>query len=224
MDGTESHAPGALDELASDPSSRKRFLRMAGSGAVAAGLAALIAACGEEERTTGNQVGGAGVDTAQYGTGDAGIVAYALFLERLEIAFYTEAIESGHLSRPARELANRFLADEQAHMDSLSDTLSQLGGKEPPEPKFAFALENEPGILIQAAQLETVGAGAYLGQVRRIREKKVLAAALSIHSVEARHAAALAQLLGRPIAPDGPFANPSPSSDVIRQTTPFLTQ
>lgn len=223
MDGTESHAPSALDELAADPSSRKRFLRMAGAGA-AAGLAALLAACGEEERTTGNQVGGAGVGTAQYGQGDAGIVAYALFLERLEAAFYTEAIASGHLRGRNRELANRFLADEQAHVESLSDTLSQLGGEEPPEPKYAFTFENEPGIMTQAAQLETVGAGAYLGQVRRIRDKKVLAAALSIHSVEARHAAALALVVDNPITPDGPFANPSSSSDVIRQTDPFLTR
>ncbi|MDQ3935435.1 MAG: ferritin-like domain-containing protein [Actinomycetota bacterium] len=223
MDGTESHLGGALDELAADPSSRKRFLRMAGGGAVAAGLAAVLAACGEEERTTGNQVGGAGVGTAQFGQGDAGIVAYALFLERLEVAFYEEALASGRLKGRGLELAKRFHADEQSHAKSLEGALQQLGGKEPAEPTFAFALENEQGILVQAQQLETVGAGAYLGQVARIRDKKILAVALSIHSVEARHAAALAQLLGRPIAPDGPFANPSPSSDVIRQTTPFLT-
>jgi hypothetical protein len=83
-------------------------------------------------------------------------------------------------------------------------------------------LENQAGIVTTAAQLETVGAGAYLGQVRRIQSKQVLSAALSIHTVEARHAAALALLRGQSITPDGAFASPSSSADVLRQTTPFL--
>jgi hypothetical protein len=188
-----------------------------------AGLAAFVAACGEEDRTTGNQFGGAGVGTEQFGQGDAGIVAYALFLERLETAFYEGAIASGKLSGRALELFERFGAEEAAHAKSLEGALMQAGGKEAPVPEWKFTFENEPGILQTAAQLETVGAGAYLGQVRRIQSKQILSAALSIHTVEARHAAALAQFLGRPIAPDGPFASPSPSSDVARQVQPFIT-
>jgi rubrerythrin len=214
---------GALDELISDPSSRKRFLRMAGGGAAAAALSAVIAACGEEERTTGNQFGGAGVGTEQYGQGDAGIVSYALFLERLETAFYEGAVASGKLSGRPLELFQRLGREEAEHIKSLEGALQQLGGKEPKLPKFQFVFENQDDILTTAAQLETVGAGAYLGQVRRIEDKKILSAALSIHSVEARHAAAIAQLRGGSITPDGAFASPSASSDVIRQVTPFLT-
>jgi rubrerythrin len=212
----------ALEELASDPGSRKRFLRMMGGGAAAATLAAVIAACGDE-RTTGNQFGGAGVGTAQYGQGDAGIVAYALFLERIETAFYEGAVASGRLSGRALELFQRFGRDEAAHAKTLEGALQQLGGKEARVPEFQFVFENQAGIVQTAAQLETVGAGAYLGQVRRIQSKQVLSAALSIHSVEGRHAAALAQLRGELIAPDGAFANPSTSSDVLRQVTPFLS-
>lgn len=222
MDGPSTTPEGALDELISDAGSRKRFLRMCGGGAAAAALSAVIAACGGEERTTGNQFGGAGVGTQQYGQGDAGIVAYALFLERLESAFYAEAIKSGQLTGRALELFKRFGAEEAAHLKSLSDTLKQLGGREPEVPKFTFTMENQPGIVTTAAQLETVGAGAYLGQVRRIKSKQVLAAALSIHTVEARHAAALALLRGQAITPDGAFASPSSSADVLRQATPFL--
>jgi Ferritin-like domain len=214
---------GALDELISDPSSRRRFLHMAGGGTAAAVLATALAACGQEERTTGNQFGGAGVGTAQFGKGDAGIVAYALFLERLETAFYEGAVASGKLSGRALELFRGFAREEAAHIKSLEGALQQLGGKEPPLPKFQFVFENQAGIVTTAAQLETVGAGAYLGQVRRIASKQVLSAALSIHSVEARHAAALAQLRGESITPDGGFANPSSSADVQRQTDLFLS-
>jgi hypothetical protein len=215
--------PSALDELIGDPSSRKRFLRMAGGGAVAATLSAVIAACGEDKET-GNQFGGAGVGTEQYGQGDAGIVGYALFLERLEAAFYEGAVSSGRLTGRALELARRFGEEEAAHASSLEGALSQLGGKEAPLPKFSFVFENQEDIVTTAAQLETVGAAAYLGQARRIQDKRILAVALSIHSVEGRHAAALAQLRGQPIAPDGAFANPSPSSDALRQVQPFLTR
>jgi rubrerythrin len=215
-------APSALDELTADASSRKRFLRMAGGGAVAAGLSAFIAACGDQKKT-GNQFGGAGVGTEQFGQGDAGIVGYALYLEHLEVAFYERAVQSGKLSGRALELAKRFAADERAHVDTLAGTLKSLGGKEVPVPDFQFVVENQQDILVTAAQVEAVGAGAYLGQVRRIKSKQILAAALSIHTVEARHAASLAQLLGRPITPDGAFANPSPSSDVQRQIQPFLS-
>lgn len=211
----------ALDELANDPSSRKRFLRMAGGGAAAAMLSATIAACGDDKKI--DAYGGAGVGTKQFGQGDAGIVGYALFLERLETAFYDGAVKSGKLTGRALELAKRFGEEERAHVKSLEGILQRLGGKEPSAPKFNFVFENQPGIVQTAAQLETVGAGAYLGQVRRIQSKQVLAAALSIHSVEARHAAALALLRGEAITPDGPFANPSPSADVDRQVQPFLS-
>jgi hypothetical protein len=212
----------ALDELRNDPASRKRFLREAGGGAVAAALSAAMAACGANERSTGDVYGGAGVGTRQYGQGDAGIVAYALFLERLETAFYDGAIKSGKLSGRALELARRFGEEERRHIQTLEGALQRLGGKEPRTPDFNFVFENQAGIVQTAAQLETVGAGAFLGQVRRIQSKQILAAALSIHTVEARHAAALALLRGQSITPDGPFANPAPSADVDRQVQPFL--
>ena len=211
----------ALDELANDASSRKRFLRMAGGGAVAATLAATIAACGGDKET-GDVYGGAGVGTKQFGQGDAGIVGYALFLERLEVAFYEGALASGKLTGRAAELAKRFGEEERTHIRSLEGALRQLGGKEPKMPELNFVFENQPAIVNTAAQLESTGAGAYLGQVRRIKSKQVLSVALSIHSVEARHAASLAVLRGQEIAPDGAFASPVTSADVQSQVQPFL--
>jgi len=42
-------APNAVRELAEDATSRKRFLRQAGGGGVAASLAVFIAACGGDD-------------------------------------------------------------------------------------------------------------------------------------------------------------------------------
>ena len=59
-----------------------------------------------------------------------------------------------------------------------------------------------------ALDFENTGAGAYLGQANKVRSNAMLADALSIHTVEARHAAALADVIGATYLPDGAFATP----------------
>jgi len=212
----------ALAELRDDPSSRKRFLRTLGGGAAAATLTMALAACGKE-KTAGNEFGGAGVGTRQYGQGDAGIVNFALSLEYLEADFYRLAVASGNLKGRALELAKRFGSEEQDHVTTLEGTVKNLGGTPAPKPKFSFTLDTPRTILATMYQLEQTGAAAYLGQADRIKSKQILAAALSIHSVEARHAAVIATMLGRPISPDGAFARPATSVDVAAAIRPFIT-
>jgi rubrerythrin len=219
----EEQNPPALEKLRDDPASRKAFLRTLGGGAAAASLTFALAACGKKKAGGGNQIGGAGVGTAAYGQGDAGIVNFALSLEYLESDFYRLAVESGNLGGRALELAKQFGGQEEKHVRTLESTLSKLGAKPVPRPKVSFTLDNRDTILATMSQLESIGAAAYLGQADRIESKELLAAALSIHSVEARHAAVISVMLGRPISPDGPFARPLSSVDVISQIRPFVT-
>jgi hypothetical protein len=219
---SETTSTSALAELRDDPSSRKRFLRTLGGGAAAATLGVALSACGKK-KAAGNQVGGAGVGTAQYGQGDAGIVNYALSLEYLEADFYRLAVASGNLKGRALELAKRFGAEERDHVTTLTGTVRNLGGTPTPRPKVAFTLDNPKTILATMYQLEQLGAAAYLGQVDRIQSKQVLAAALAIHTVEARHAAVISTMLGRPISPDGAFARSATSVDVTSTTRSFIT-
>jgi rubrerythrin len=214
--------PSALEKLRDDPSERRTFLRQLGGGAAAATFALTLAACGKK-KAGGNQIGGAGVGTAQYGDGDAGIVNFALSLEYLEAAFYSLAIASGNVKGRALEHFRRFAQNENDHVQTLEGTVRSLGGKPAPKPKPSFTLDNPDTILATANQLESIGVAAYLGQADRIQSKQVLAAALAIHSVEARHAAVISTMLGQPISPDGPFAHPATSVDVTSQIRPFLT-
>jgi Ferritin-like domain len=214
--------PPALEKLRDAPSSRKAFLRSLGGGAAAASLTVALAACGKK-KVGGNQIGGAGVGTAGYGQGDAGIVNFALSLEYLEADFYRLAVQSGNLDGRALELAKRFGDEETSHVTTLEGTVRNLGGKPAPRPKPSFTLDTRQTILATMSQLEAIGAGAYLGQADRIQSEDILAAALSIHSVEARHAAVISMMLGRPISPDGAFARPLTSVDVISQIRPFVT-
>jgi rubrerythrin len=222
-----------MRELADDPSSRKRFFKMMGSAGAVSAFGVLLAACGDDDKkkaSTGASTGGSG-DAG----GDLAIVNYALTLEYLEAEFYKQAAESGQIKDKATlELAKHFGDSEQQHVDALIATAKKLGGTPAAKPKTAFEAviaKGQKSILETAATVENLGAAAYLGQAGNISNKDVLAAALSIHSVEARHAAALNQLIGRGFGgkgglsgslPDGAFAKPMDEAAVLKAVQPYL--
>ncbi len=235
----EQHPPAtrepAMRELARDASSRKRFLRNVGGGAAASAFAVFLAACGDDESTSGASGGGmTSSTTAKKSGGDLEIVNYALTLEYLEADFYRQVLDSGIVKDPAiGALATKFGEQEQEHVDALLATAKKLGTPaEKPKTDFQAVLDGgAKKILETAATVENLGAAAYLGQAGRIQDKEILAAALSIHSVEARHAAALNQAAGRAFMggsglegsiPDGAFAKPMDMAAVLEQVKPFL--
>ena len=220
-------APNAVRELAEDATSRKRFLRQAGGGGVAASLAVFIAACGGDSKSsskaaaTATPTMSAKSGTEQFGQGDLGIANYALTLEYLETDFYATVNNSGMLKGKVADLAKRFGNEEQAHVDALIALIKKAGGKPAVAPKTNFPLDDEKSILKLAATVENIGARAYLGQAGHIQDKEILAAALSIHSVEARHAAVLNLATGAKPAPDA-FATPVTADEVLKTVKPFL--
>ena len=210
-------------DFADNTTSRKAFLGTAGALAVGLG------ACGggddggqdSPSRATAQQPAGES-GRFRFPAGDVGIVSFALTLEYIEADFYAAAVESGRLRGEALRLFQRIGKNEQRHVTRLEDAVRGLGGRPPQRPRTRFSLANERGILDTAQTFESVGAAAYLGQASKIQSREVLATALSIHSVEARHAAALAAMRGEPISPDGAFARPSTMEDVIDQLEPFI--
>ena len=220
--------PGALREL-HDPTSRKRFLRLGGAG-LAGALAMTLAACGSsEEEGAGAREGTLEVTTEpeadpglrRFGSGDLAIANYALTLEYIETDFYEAAIEADLLTGEVLELARRFGEHEAQHVEALEGLIREAGGTviERPETKFEF--EDARSLTQMAATVEDLGAAAYLGQAARISSEEILAAALSIHSVEARHAAALRELTGAEPAPRA-FSEPADAATVLAAVRPFL--
>ena len=213
-----------MEELARDPASRRRFLKGVG-GAGAASFAVFLSACGSKKTkpTPGgsNPNTAAGVGTDQFGKGDLGIATFALTLEYLEADFYAGAAASGVLGGRPATLIKTFGAHERQHVAALEAFVRQLSGTPPKKPAASFSFTSPTTILDTAASLEYVGAGAYLAQADRIQSKALLAAALSIHSVEGRHHAAINVVLGRDISPDGPFAKPQYAADVLQSIGQF---
>jgi ferritin-like protein len=222
----EQQPTSAMEELARDPASRRRFLTGVGGVGAAGAFALFLAACGEkkEQLTPGgsNPKTGAGLGTDRYGKGDVGIAIYALILEYIESDFYDKVVASGLLKGRLLALAQRFGATEKEHVRALEAAVPQLGGKLPTRPVTKFTLSSGAKALQQAVTFENLGAAAYLGQADRIVSKDLLAAALAIHSVEARHAAALSVAAGVAPSPAGAFAVPETAFNVVAAIQPNL--
>jgi Ferritin-like domain len=131
---------------------------------------------------------------------DVAILNYALTLEYLQSSFYTEAERRNALrTRLARQTTRVLGAVERAHVQALQDALGAAAVK---RPSFDFrgTTEDEDDFIRTAVAFEDLGTAAYKGQAHRLQSPQLLAAAVSIHSVEARHAAWIRYLAGAPPA------------------------
>lgn len=176
----------------------------------AASAAVVVAGCGAEDPAPQATPG-------RLGAGDLDIVDFALGLEIFERDFYAAVLESGALGGEARRLAERIYDNEREHATALRKVLRDNRYRPSPAPQIDPALLNggEQQVLELAARLEDLGANAYAGAAPEILDPKVLEAALAIHTVEARHAAAVHRLLGTNFVPEGAFAAPLTREGVL---------
>jgi rubrerythrin len=184
-------------------STRLDFLKKAGIGA--AGLAsggAILAALAPAATAAST------APPSSFGAGDIGILNYALTLEYLERAFYNAATSNGIVKDPElKGILATATRDERAHVAFLKKA---LGSKAVAEPKFNFgaAVTSESKFAATSFVLENTGVHAYSGQAGNIKTPAYLLAALSIVTIEARHAGAIGSYLKhapKEIAPSGSF-------------------
>ena len=154
---------------------------------------------------------------------DVDILNYALTLEYLQSSFYTEAERIRALRGKAREAAEVVGAVERAHVQALRTALG-MSAVGRPTFNFGGVTEDQRQFLKTAVAFEDLAVGAYKAQAPRLQSKPILAVAISIHSVEARHAAWMRRLFG--IVPaaeafDDPVSRPEATRIVA--STGFIT-
>jgi hypothetical protein len=138
---------------------------------------------------------------AQSRARDRAILNYALTLEYLQAAFYTEAERMNSLKGPFKRQARVVGAHERAHVAAFRAVLGRHAVK---RPRFDFrgVTEDQAAFRQTAVAFEDLAVAAYKGQLPRLRTPAYLMSAVQIHSVEARHAAWIRRLAGRLPAPD----------------------
>ena len=201
-DGNESSVIDGL--FGSGATSRRQFFKLAGLGI---GTALVISACGDDDPVTTDD----GVDL---GSGDTGILNYAYALEQLEAAFYVQVANSFYSG--ATDAEKRILEDirdhEIAHRDFFKAALgtSAIPGLEVDFSTINF--DSRESVLMAAKTFEDLGVAAYNGAGKLLSDGTNLLLAGKIVSVEARHAAAIRDLLS-------PKTTSFAGDDVVDPTT-----
>lgn len=216
-----------IESLLSQTNSRRALLAkagMLGAGATAALMIPRITVA--QDGTPANVM----ADEAPFASA-LDVLNYALTLEHLESAFYrdglaeigVEGITGLGFQASVFDNLTAIGEHEAAHVTTLIDVITQLGGEPVAEGAYDFGYTDAAGFLQVSQALEDTGVAAYQGAAQYlIDEDDLLTAALTIHGVEARHAAYVAVLNGGNPFPEAVNPTLTPA-EVLEIATPFIT-
>lgn len=219
------------------PVGRRGFLRLSGAGLLlpaAAGLALsdLAPTQAMAQAASGGPTQSAD-GTIDIGSGDLGVLNYAFALEQLEAAFYTQAVATPYagMTGAEQEILTDIRDHEIAHREFLR---AALGANRIPDLQVNFGaidFGSRESVLTTARTFEDLGVAAYNGGGAAISSPDFLLLAGKIVSVEARHAAAIRDILapGTSAFAGDDVVDPAtgldralPPSEVLAAAAPFI--
>ncbi|WP_409932538.1 ferritin-like domain-containing protein [Xanthocytophaga flavus] len=170
------------------PMGRGSFLKYLGASAALTAL--VLTGCKDDDDDMTIQ----GVNL---GSGDTGILNYAYALEQLEAAFYSQVISSKYsgMSSAEQEILTEIRDHELVHRDFFKAALGSnaIGSLQVDFSSIDFT--SRTAVLGAAKVFEDLGVSAYNGAGKLLQSADYLLIAGKIVSVEARHAAAIRDLL-----------------------------
>ncbi|HSF52868.1 MAG TPA: ferritin-like domain-containing protein [Algoriphagus sp.] len=170
---------------------RRQFLRVGTMTVAGAGL--LLMGCNNDDDMVPTMPG-----MVSLGTGDIGILNYAYALEQLEAAFYAEVMKGSYFANASAEektIMGDLEKHERAHREFFKAALgtNAIGSLEVDFSSIDFS--SRTSVLGAAKTFEDLGVAAYNGAGQFLESPDFLLIAGKIVSVEARHAAAIRDLI-----------------------------
>jgi hypothetical protein len=126
---------------------------------------------------------------------DIAILRFDLALEYLQAGLYTEAERLGAVMPRTLAFSRVVGAHERAHAAAIR---SFLGSKALPSPSFDYrgVTEDDAAFVKTAVAFEDLTAALLKWQAPRLDSRSIVAAVLTLHSVETRHAAWIRHIVG----------------------------
>jgi hypothetical protein len=149
---------------------------------------------------------------------DVRVLNLLLLLEYVQAAFYADANKHASLTGELAEFSRTVGTHEDKHVAFFKKALGSKA-RAKPRVNFGGATRTPRAFTAAAIALEDLGVAAYNGQATNVT-RKTLAAAATIVSVEARHAAWIRDIAGRlpAISPIDPAATEAEMLKRLRAT------
>jgi hypothetical protein len=170
---------------------RREFLKRGTLSVATAGL--LLVGCNEDEDMMPPIMGGVSL-----GSGDIGILNYAYALEQLEAAFYAAVLGGGYFANANAEektIMGDLEKHERAHREFFKAALGNMAIADLEVDFSSIDFNSRTSVLNAAKTFEDLGVAAYNGAGQFLESSDFLLIAGKIVSVEARHAAAIRDLI-----------------------------
>jgi rubrerythrin len=187
-------APTGVASGLATPVARRSFLRYTGASLAIGGL--LLTSCSDDDDDVDPNSG-----LIDVGAGDTGILNYAYALEQLEAAFYAQVVAGDYFKNAATPNAEKQLFSDLRDHEAIHAAFFKAAiasGRISDSLKTDFSkidFGSRASVLQAAMAFEDLGVAAYNGAGRFITDNNYLTLAGKIVSVEARHAAAIREVL-----------------------------
>jgi rubrerythrin len=170
-------------------------------------------------------------------TSDVTLLNYALSLENLEAAFYTQGMAQLSSVNFANSTFIQNFGDvisgdvyaylclirdqENQHVRMLQSLITSLGGTPVKPCTYNFAYKTADQFATLAALLENTGVMAYAGALYQIQSLSIKTTAATMATVEGRHAAYLNLLTGTSPSPSS-FDTPATSATILATMAQYV--
>lgn len=219
-------------EAKNAPVDRRRFLKV--SGLAVSTTAVMLSGCGDFLSGNDSSVNATSDDAVDLGSGDIGILNYAYALEQLEAAYYTMVV--GHeafnsIFNEEEQMILRDLRDHEViHREFFKEALGNNAIRDLQVDFSSVNFSDRDSVLQTAKVFEDLGVAAYNGAGKLISDPNILLVAGKIVSVEARHAAAIRDVLnplstdfaGDDVVNEQGLDRAMPPSEVLAAADPFI--